>query len=98
MQGYGGFRLEGFSTLFFEPHSRRVRMHRPIEGPKCAKILGGYMLGEKIGDSAGKVIVRRVLPSQGGSPKVETSFQASSSLLGVEVMETGTYTATVRPD
>ena len=55
------------------------------------------MLGEKIGETSGKVVVRRVLPSDGG-PKVETSFQARGFLVGVEVTETGTYTAAVRQD
>ena len=56
------------------------------------------MLGEKLGDSSGKVVVRRVLPNPGGGPKVETSFQARGSLLGVDETETGTYIASVRPD
>ncbi len=56
------------------------------------------MLGEKIGEGSGKVIVRRVLPNPGGGPKIETSFQAGGFLLGIEEMETGTYIATIRPD
>src|SRR5262245_27078050 len=54
------------------------------------------MLGEKIGESTGKVIVRRVLSNPGGGPKMETSFQASGFLLGIEERETGTYTAAIR--
>ena len=56
------------------------------------------MLGEKIGDGTGKVTSRRVLPSQGGGPKMETSFEASGKLLGVDETETGTYWSAVRPD
>ena len=56
------------------------------------------MLGEKIGESAGKVTSRRVLPNPGGGPKMETSFEASGKLVGVEETETGTYWSFVRPD
>lgn len=56
------------------------------------------MLGEKIGESTGKVTSQRVLPNPGGGPKMETSFQASGKLLGLEENETGTYWAVVRPD
>ncbi len=56
------------------------------------------MLGEKIGEGTGKVTARRVLPNPGGGPKVETSFQSSGSLLGVQERETGTYVAAMRPD
>ena len=56
------------------------------------------MLGEKIGEISGKITMQRVLPNLGGDPKMETSFQASGSLLGVNVKETGTYCTVVRPD
>jgi hypothetical protein len=56
------------------------------------------MLGEKIGESTGKVTSQRVLPNPGGGPKMETSFQASGKLLGVDETETGTYWAVVRSD
>jgi hypothetical protein len=56
------------------------------------------MQGDKIGESTGKVTGRRVLPNPGGGPKMETSFEASGKLLGVEETETGTYSAVVRPD
>jgi hypothetical protein len=39
-----------------------------------------------------------VLPNPGGGPKMETSFQASSTLLGVKATDTGTYWSVVRPD
>jgi hypothetical protein len=56
------------------------------------------MQGEKIGEESGKVTSQRVLPNPGGGPKMETSFQASSTLLGVTATETGTYWSAVRPD
>jgi hypothetical protein len=56
------------------------------------------MLGERIGEDTGKVTSQRVLPNPGGGPKMETSFQATGSLLGVSANETGTYVATMRPD
>ena len=56
------------------------------------------MLGEKIGQASGKVTTRRVLANPGGGPKMETSFESSGKLLGVDVRETGTYWSAVRPD
>ena len=41
------------------------------------------MQGEKIGEESGKVTSQRVLPNPGGGPKMETSFQASGTLLAV---------------
>jgi hypothetical protein len=35
--------------------------------------------------------MQRVLPSLGGYPKIETSFQATGSMLGTNVNDTGTY-------
>ena len=40
------------------------------------------MLGEKIGEITGKVTMQRVLPNLGGDPKMESTFQASGSVLG----------------
>jgi len=56
------------------------------------------MLGEKIGEMSGKTGSQRVLSVEGGGLKMETSFQASGSLLGTNVKETGTYRTIVRPD
>ncbi len=55
------------------------------------------MLGEQIGEEAGKVIGRRVLSIDGG-PKVEVSFQSTGTLLGVKTRGTVTYCAGPRPD
>jgi hypothetical protein len=56
------------------------------------------MLGETIGEGLGKVTSQRVLPSDGGPPRVETSFQASGILYGVPTTEMATYVAVLRPD
>jgi hypothetical protein len=49
------------------------------------------MLGEKIGEISGKITMQRVLSNLGGYPKMETSFQATGSVLGTNVNDTGTY-------
>ncbi len=56
------------------------------------------MLGEKIMEHSGKITGQKVLPSDGGSPKVETSFQANEKVLGVEATTLATYLAVARPD
>lgn len=56
------------------------------------------MLGDKIGEGAGKITARRVLPDAGGGVKMETSFEATGKLLNVEEKEIGTYRSAVRPD
>ena len=42
--------------------------------------------------------VRRVLPSEGAGPMIETSFQVEGSILGVARRTTGTYPSVMRPD
>ncbi len=56
------------------------------------------MLGEMIGETRGKITVNRVLPfeSEGLAPRIESSFQDSGKILGVEVTDIGTYWSTVR--
>lgn len=56
------------------------------------------MLGEKIGTAVGHVTGQRVLPNPSGPPKLETSFQTTGKLLGVDCQETGTYWSLPRPD
>ncbi len=56
------------------------------------------MQGDKLGEASGKVTTRRVLPADGGGPKMETSFEGTGKLLNVEVAETGTYWSVLRPD
>jgi|SRR3972149_5414107 len=54
------------------------------------------MLGEMIGETQGKITGNRVLPSDGQAPKVESSFQDSGKILGVEITNIGTYWSIVR--
>ncbi len=56
------------------------------------------MLGEKLGEMHGKVTGQRVLPTEGGVPKVETSFEISGTLLETETTLMGTYWSVVRAD
>ena len=56
------------------------------------------MLGEVIGQESGQTTGIRVLPSEGTTPTVEVSFQASGTLLGAETTDMGTYSSVVRPD
>jgi hypothetical protein len=56
------------------------------------------MQGEKIGEEAGKVTLRRALPNPDGSPKMETCAQTDLTLLGVKATNTVTYWSVVRPD
>lgn len=55
------------------------------------------MLGDKLGEERGQITGFRVLPSEGGNPTVEVSFQASGQLLGVDVTDAGTYSSTLTP-
>lgn len=54
------------------------------------------MIGEQIGESKGKRIVRRVLSSD--PVTVEVSFEDSGQVLGVATNGFGTYTSVARPD
>lgn len=56
------------------------------------------MLGDKIGEESGKVISQRVLPNPGGAPKMEVTFHATGTILGIDIKTTGTYTSIMRPD
>ena len=56
------------------------------------------MLGEKIGQTNGRLTGRRVLESEGGAPKVEVSFTEQGKLLGLDVQVLTTYSATMGPD
>ena len=54
------------------------------------------MLGELIGETRGKRIVRTVLSS---TPfKVQVSFEDAGKMVGVDVTGFGSYTSEVRPD
>ena len=56
------------------------------------------MIGERIGESTGKVTSQRVLPPVNGAPRVETSFEAAGSIYGVSGNDMGTYVSVMRPD
>lgn len=54
------------------------------------------MLGEQIGETKGRRIVRRVLSTD--PPTVEVSFEDSGQLLGVPANGIGSYTSVIHPD
>ncbi len=54
------------------------------------------MLGELIGETNGKRIVRRVLGVE--PPSVEVSFEDTGKLMGIATMGFGTYTSVVSAD
>ena len=54
------------------------------------------MLGEQIGETKGKRIVRRVISTDPAT--VEVSFEDSGHMIGVPTAGMGTYTSVVRPD
>lgn len=54
------------------------------------------MLGELLGETRGKRIVRRVLSVN--PSKIEVSFEDAGKMLGVQVSGFGTYTSEVRAD
>jgi hypothetical protein len=57
------------------------------------------MLGELLGEDRGQITTTRVLPTEPGQgPRIEISFEANGTLLGVDAHEVGTYCAVPRPD
>jgi hypothetical protein len=54
------------------------------------------MIGEKIGESKGRRLVRRVLSVD--PPTAEVSFEDTGSMLGIATSGMGTYTSIIRPD
>ncbi len=55
------------------------------------------MLGERLGESAGKITGIRVLPTEGQQIKIEVSFQGQGTLVGQPITDFGTYWQTMRP-
>ena len=55
------------------------------------------MLGEKSGESTGKITGMRLLPPDAQGVKVEVSFQGSGTVLGKPMTESSTYCQTIRP-
>ena len=89
------------NELAFVDHRTSFGRVFGVESDECKKgnsNEGIFMLGDKIGETSGKITSQRVLPNLGGGPKMETSFQANGSILGTDVKETGTYWTIVRPD
>ena len=57
------------------------------------------MLGEMLGEDRGQITNTRVLPTEPGQPpRVEISFEANGTILGVDGREMATYCAVPRPD
>jgi len=56
------------------------------------------MLGDTLGDVAGKVVLQRVVASASGAPRTETTQRGSGTLLGVEYQDMSTYESELRPD
>jgi len=54
------------------------------------------MLGDQLGESKGKRLVRRVLSSD--PLRIEVSFEDAGTMLGVGTNGFGTYTSEARPD
>ncbi|MEU8529462.1 MULTISPECIES: hypothetical protein [Streptomyces] len=56
------------------------------------------MLGDLIGEEQGQTTGMRVLSTDGGHPVIEASFQATGTMLGVEIEDLGTYESVLRAD
>lgn len=55
-------------------------------------------LGDKVGETSGKVTGTRVITPSGTQPvQLEVSIQGSGKVLGEDVTEIGTYVQTLRP-
>jgi hypothetical protein len=57
---------------------------------------GACMIGDKIGETKGKRLVRRVLSVD--PPTAEVSFEDTGTMFGVATSGMGTYTSIIRPD
>jgi hypothetical protein len=55
-----------------------------------------FMLGEQIGETKGKRLVRRVLSTE--PPTAEVSFEDSGHMLGIATSGMGTYTSVIGAD
>jgi hypothetical protein len=55
-----------------------------------------YVIGDKIGETKGKRLVRRVLSTD--PPTAEVSFEDSGLMFGVDTTGMGTYTSVIHPD
>jgi hypothetical protein len=59
-------------------------------------LMEAFMLGEKVLEEKGKVTGKRVLETT-PHPKIETSFEAQGSILGLEHRTIGTYWSVMQP-
>jgi hypothetical protein len=69
---------------------------KQTSNPANQKMEVHFMLGEQIGETKGKRLVRRVLSTD--PPTAEVSFEDSGKILGVAVTGMGTYTSVIAPD
>jgi hypothetical protein len=56
------------------------------------------MVGDKLGNVTGKVVLRRVLAAGPAAARTESTQQGAGTLLGVDFRETSTYESDLRPD
>jgi hypothetical protein len=56
------------------------------------------MLGDKLGNVTGKVVLRRVLSSGSSVARTESTQRGTGTLLGVEYQDMSTYESELRPD
>src|SRR5262245_55364725 len=56
------------------------------------------MVGDKLGNVTGKVVLRRVLAAGAGSARTESTQRGTGTLLGVEYQDISTYESELRPD
>jgi hypothetical protein len=56
------------------------------------------MLGDKLGNGKGKVVLRRVLASGAAAVRTETTQRGTGKLLGVDMQEWATYESELRSD
>jgi hypothetical protein len=56
------------------------------------------VLGDKVGESRGETIGRRIIEKDGGQTVMEVTDTASGTLLGVNINQTVTYEARMHPD
>jgi hypothetical protein len=56
------------------------------------------MLGDQLGEDIGQITTTRVLPAENGMPRVEVSFEADGTMIGLHAHDMGTYVGTARPD
>jgi hypothetical protein len=56
------------------------------------------MLGERIGEGSGALVVQRVLPGAEGAARTETTQRGPGTLLGIAYQDMSTYESELRPD